>query len=975
MGTRVRRDGVRKLGPFSFVSALLVMSMMLASMAFLPAGPVSAVPSGMHVTVEVRDADGYLVGATVVMSDPYGRTASVVGLTSTDGNATFASVPGMYQLKVTAANHYDYQLPAPIRVDGLHNNHTLITLDKLGTTGMVTFNLMSGGKAVIDPSITLYSTGHGAATTTFSAQGTSGNVTLIAPAGSYKMVAKSAGYLTNVTNVTVSTPPSRLNINLNATTYVNYTVKVTSANGALVDLRGFLVLKNGSGLDPEARIIDGRTYGQYVTFNATHGIYILFVAAENARTYESEVNITGPGQTIPMASRSVTSFTTTMTFATNDWNVLSINESHGLAFNTTVPGLPFSYIPSIRMQAELAYGNGDGMLNSTEAQKFVRAIASLGPYWVYTDGLVQVNSESYLSVAGNPTVLMNGLIGPVNSTSAVTMSIIDDYAINGPQIPLGGSSYGVNVDLQYNNPNATHSYRVAPPLNQEVSGVSPATGKSATVTSPSGLRVSGYFNISIASIMKSTGDPDVPFVSVIYQHTAAPTAEGSVAGPASYYYLVSVNATYSYYIVANDSEMIFSASGSYDPNLNPLTYLWNFGDGSTSSTSSARHTFTQATLFRNVSLTVRDVSNLSSTIMIDVKVDDQKPIPVISVNGETTSTFYAVQKQTLTFGEASTVDYITGPSDPVQGVIRQYRWSFGDGSNPVTVTPPSLQNVTHAFSKAGMFTVWLNVTDGVGHLGSRSMSVVVNDTQAPIAKMTVENASGLVGTTAQERTVLTFNASGSTDNSGSVASFHWDFGDGASDDGVVVNHSFATAGTYKVVLVATDANGNAGNISRTLTITYGPRPDLRALSIVIDPASYAVGDRVTIRLNLINMGPANATDVYVVYYLIDLAGNRQEIGNSSQLFVNGSAADHLSPGESGYVALTCSFASEGSYNLEADVHSFDEVNIVDNIAKQSLSVNAGGSVLLLAAIVVALIVIVAVVLVAFRRRIFKALKK
>ena len=192
---------------------------------------------------------------------------------------------------------------------------------------------------------------------------------------------------------------------------------------------------------------------------------------------------------------------------------------------------------------------------------------------------------------------------------------------------------------------------------------------------------------------------------------------------------------------------------------------------------------------------------------------------------------------------------------------------------------------------------------------------------------------------------------------------------------MVVNHSFATAGTYKVVLVATDANGNAGNISRTLTITYGPRPDLRALSIVIDPASYAVGDRVTIRLNLINMGPANATDVYVVYYLIDLAGNRQEIGNSSQLFVNGSAADHLSPGESGYVALTCSFASEGSYNLEADVHSFDEVNIVDNIAKQSLSVNAGGSVLLLAAIVVALIVIVAVVLVAFRRRIFKALKK
>ena len=953
--------------------------MMVASIAFMPMNPASAATSGVHISVEVKDSTGHLVGATVTLSDPYGRINSTSSLTGPDGNATFAVVSGMYQLKVNATNHFDYQLTGTVRVDGLQDVHQVVSMDPFVLYHQVTFFVHTGSLSVTKPSITLQSAGQGVATTSFSASGSSGFVNLSVPEGNYKMIAQAYNHLTNVTGVNVLGSTTTLDVNLTAQTTYNYTVQVSSGTLIPINLRGMLVIRNAIGVDPLARIIEGQTSGQDIYFDAPQGDYDLHISADNARTVELPITVASSGvHPITIGGLSALACTTTSTFKSNSWNLLTINESHELYFDNAVPGLPFSYVPDLRMQAELAYGNGDGVLNSTEVQKYVQAIAALGPYRVYTDGLIQVNSEPYLSVAGNTTVLMRGVIGPVNSTSTVTMSIIDDYTVSGAQIGLGGSSYSLNVDLQYNNATATHTYRVAPPLNHEVTGISPTTGKSTTVTSPSRLVVSGYFNISIASLTKTTGDPDAPSASIIYQHSVAPTAKGSVIGPASSFYLVSVNATYSYYIVANNSEMIFSSTDSYDPNLNPLTYIWNFGDGSanmTSSYSSVRHTFTQATFFRNVSLTVRDVSNLTSTVMIKVKVDDQKPIPIISVNGGSVSTFYAVQKQTLTFGEASTVDYITGPSDPVPGVIHQYSWNFGDGSNPVTVIPPSLQNVTHSFTKAGTFTVWLNVTDSVGHLASSSMEVIVNDTEAPIAKMSIKNAIDLVSSTAQERTMLTFNASSSSDNSGSISSFHWDFGDGTTAEGIYVNHTFATAGTYKVVLVAIDANGNAGNISRTLTITYGPRPDLRTLSIVIDPSSYAAGDLVTIKLNLINMGTANATDVYAVYYLIDLAGNRQEIGNSSQLFVNGTLADHLGLGESGYVALTYNFASKGSYNLEADVHALDEVKISDNVAKQSISVNDGSSILPLVAIVVALIVIVAAVLVVFRKRIFKALKK
>jgi PKD repeat protein len=947
------------------------MSMIIASMALLPADSASAVPNGKHIIVEVKDGANHLAGATVVLSDPYGRIPSVSALTGSDGNATFIAMQGMYQLRVNATNYYDYQMPGTFRVDGLQDIRAPVVLEQLGTLGQVTFNMTDGMIAVTDPSILLQSETHGAATTDFSAHGTSGNVTLNIPTGTYRMIAKASGYRTNVSNITVVVLSSTLHVNMSATTHYNYTVKVSFGNGVLNNLKGFLVLKNGTGVDPAARIVEGRTFNQNISFDAMPETYVLLVSADLGKTYQSEVKIVGTAlDDITMLMRTSMQYDTRMSFYANDWNHLSINDSHTLAFDSPVPGLPYSSIPSMRIQAELAYGNGDGVLNTAEMARYGQAIASLGPYQVSTVDLLQVNSESYLSIPGTTSVIMSGITGPVNSTLPVTMSIIDDYNVNGAQIALGASSYNVNVDVEYNTAAISYTYWISPPSPYEIT-----TG--ATVNSPSRLAIQGNLNVSIISTMKINGDPTNPSAIMVYQRSVGPIAIGAVTGPASYCYYVSVNATYDYYIVANNSEMIFSSAGSYDPNLNPLTYIWNFGDGTanvTSTASSVRHTFTQATYYRNVTLMVKDIANLTSSARINVKVDDQKPIPVITQDGVAITTIYANQKQTLSFGQSLTTDYITGPSDPTHGAIHQYRWNFGDGTNPVTILPSALQNVTHAFSKAGTFTVWLNVTDSVGHVGSRSMTAIVNDTEAPVPRMSAEIDNIDQGTIAMERTMLTFNATASTDNSGSISSFLWDFGDGTTGDGIYVNHTFSIAGAYKVKLVATDANGNEGNITKSFTVLYGPRPDLRTLSITVDPTSYAAGDKVIVRLNLINVGNSTATGMYAVFYLIDLSGGRQEIGNSSQLYVNGMTTDHLGPGETGYISLNCTFATDGAFNLEAVAYSVDEVKSVDNTAKQSLTVGEPGSILPMVAIVIALVVIVAAVLFVFRKRIFKIKK-
>jgi PKD repeat protein len=56
----------------------------------------------------------------------------------------------------------------------------------------------------------------------------------------------------------------------------------------------------------------------------------------------------------------------------------------------------------------------------------------------------------------------------------------------------------------------------------------------------------------------------------------------------------------------------------------------------------------------------------------------------------------------------------------------------------------------------------------------------------------------------------TFDASASTDPDGFIMRYNWDFGDGSTAYGKTVSHTFATAGTYSVVLTVMDElNGNS----------------------------------------------------------------------------------------------------------------------------------------------------------------------
>ena len=67
--------------------------------------------------------------------------------------------------------------------------------------------------------------------------------------------------------------------------------------------------------------------------------------------------------------------------------------------------------------------------------------------------------------------------------------------------------------------------------------------------------------------------------------------------------------------------------------------------------------------------------------------------------------------------------------------------------------------------------------------------------------------------------IASFNASASSDPDGSITSYGWNFGDGGTGSGVTASHTYATAGTYNVVLTVVDNRDGSDTETQPVTVT------------------------------------------------------------------------------------------------------------------------------------------------------------
>jgi glucose/arabinose dehydrogenase/PKD repeat protein len=87
---------------------------------------------------------------------------------------------------------------------------------------------------------------------------------------------------------------------------------------------------------------------------------------------------------------------------------------------------------------------------------------------------------------------------------------------------------------------------------------------------------------------------------------------------------------------------------------------------------------------------------------------------------------------------------------------------------------------------------------------------------------------------------VAFSGTGSSDADGTIVSYAWSFGDGATGTGATPTHAYTTAGPYTAVLTVTDNEGLSASASQTVTIGTAP-PAAAVAWIHIVQASAAGG--------------------------------------------------------------------------------------------------------------------------------------
>jgi chitodextrinase len=141
----------------------------------------------------------------------------------------------------------------------------------------------------------------------------------------------------------------------------------------------------------------------------------------------------------------------------------------------------------------------------------------------------------------------------------------------------------------------------------------------------------------------------------------------------------------------------------------------------------------------------------------------------------------------------------------------------------------------------GLWSLIVNATDSPTppNTGSASTAVTLQD-RPPVASFTTTPSSAPTGTT------ITFDGTASYDLDGTVVSYSWAFGDGATGTGAIVTHSYALAKTYTVTLTVTDNGGVAGSTSSQVTITDRPP----VVSFTPSPATANTGQTITLSISV-----------------------------------------------------------------------------------------------------------------------------
>lgn len=397
----------------------------------------------------------------------------------------------------------------------------------------------------------------------------------------------------------------------------------------------------------------------------------------------------------------------------------------------------------------------------------------------------------------------------------------------------------------------------------------------------------------------------------------------------------SVNVTNGLPVITNFTGQFTGSVGNFlsfqvvatDPGNDELTYSWNWGDGTPTQTgdlSTASHRWTTSGSY-TISVTVSDPDGGKNTVSRPVVIGISNP-PSFNTTPITTATEGSLYSYNITTAG--------GNGNPISiAALTKPTW--------LTLTPTSNGQATLSGTpfdaNEGVNNVVLEASDGTNVTKQIFAINVVN--AVPVITNITGDFSGEAGR------ALSFTGA-ATDPGNDPLTFSWNFGDGTSaQQGSSVNHTYANAGTYTLVLTVTDTDNGATTALRTVNIqAIAQRSDL-AISKTVNVAQPEPGNAVSYTLTVLNNGPDTATNVQVqdllpagVLYQLHTSGKTYNKDNG--IWYVGT----LTNGASSSLTITVQVDSKATgapITNTASIYQSDQVdgNVVNNNAAVTITPN------------------------------------
>jgi PKD repeat protein len=257
-------------------------------------------------------------------------------------------------------------------------------------------------------------------------------------------------------------------------------------------------------------------------------------------------------------------------------------------------------------------------------------------------------------------------------------------------------------------------------------------------------------------------------------------------------------------------DVIFSASGSYDPDGWIGNIHWTFSDGGEYWGSPAYHTFYQSGPW-SATLTVFDGRGGTGSTTINGQANAPlPPTAPIDLNAQEYSEEWIELSWTDTSNSEDGFKI-----ERCQGTVTTCH-PTASGWQQIAVTEANAWYYDdYGLASGTTYSYRLRAFNVSGDSPYSNTDSATTHSLPPVAVNTPSVLNGLAPL------IVRFDGSRSHDDNGTITSYAWDFGDGSIGSGPIVTHAYGAVGSYLAVLTVTSSTNETGTSSALITVKPG----------------------------------------------------------------------------------------------------------------------------------------------------------